>query len=270
MFNRIVLPAWRGRSVTDIRRRDVINLVEHVATDRPYLANRTLGVLSKFFNWLCARDVITVSPVTGVERPHQEEVRERTLTDPELRALWLAADGPFGDALKLLVLLGARRNEVSQIKWSEIDGDQWTLPKERSKNAREHAVTLPAQARAIIEGQPHFAGCDYVFSADGRSPIIGWAKAKIRISDKAGIAEASWRLHDLRRTCAAGMQKLGIRVEVIERALNHRSGVYRGIVGIYQTDKLDDECAVAFQRWADRVDEIIGGKPAKVVKLRRR
>ena len=104
-----------------------------------------------------------------------------------------------------------------------------------------------------------------------KRPIIGWAKAKTRLSAKAGIAEEGWRLHDLRRTCASGMQKLGTRVEAIERALNHRSGVYRGVVGIYQTDKLDDECAVAFQRWADRVDEIVGDKrPAKVVKLRRR
>ena len=57
IFNRLVLPAWRGRSITDIRSRDVIELVENIATGRPYLANRTLGTMSKFFNWLIARDV---------------------------------------------------------------------------------------------------------------------------------------------------------------------------------------------------------------------
>ena len=130
-------------------------------------------------------------------------------------------------------------------------------------------MTLPAQALAIIEAMPRFAGCPYIFSADGKRPVRGWHKAKRRLSVKAGIVEESWRLHDLRRTCAAGMQRLGIRVEVIERALNHRSGVYVGVAGVYQVDRLDDECAVAFQRWADRVDEIVGGKPGKVVKLRR-
>jgi integrase len=240
IFNRLILPVWRGRSVQEIKRRDVITLVEQIASERGgYMANRTLGHLSKFFNWLCSRDVIQVSPVSGVERPHVEEVRQRTLSDAELRALWLACegDGSFGDALKVLMLTGARRNEVSQMKWDEIGGSKWTLPKERSKNAREHVTTLSAQVRAIIEAQPRFVGCSYVFSADGRRPITGWAKAKTRLSAKAEIAEASWRLHDLRRTCASGMQRLGVRTEAIERALNHRSGIFRGLVGVYQTDR---------------------------------
>src|SRR5262245_55167504 len=113
-FNRIVLPAWRGRTIDSIRKRDVIDLVESVAVSgRGYLANRTLATLSKFFNWLVACDVLAFSPVTGVERPHREMARERVLADAELRALWLAcADGgPFDQALKLLLTLGARRNE---------------------------------------------------------------------------------------------------------------------------------------------------------------
>jgi integrase len=275
IFNRLVLPAWRGRSIHSIRRRDVIDLVEQIATDRPYLANRALGVLSKFFNWLMARDVIAVSPVTGVERPHQEQVRNRTLTDPELRALWVACegDGPFGQALRLLVLTGARRNEVSHMKWNEIDEERqaWILPSERSKNAREHVIPLSSQAREIIRAIPRIADCDFVFTADGRGPIIGWAKAKTRISAKADIAEESWRLHDLRRSTAAGLAKLGVSVPVIEKALNHQSGIFRGIVSTYQTFTYEDEIRIALQRWADRVDAVVRGEPAgKVVPLRGR
>jgi integrase len=274
IFNRLVLLQWRGRSVHDIKRRDVIELVEKIATDSGgYMSNRTLGVLSKFFNWLCGRDVIEASPVVGVERVHKEEVRSRTLSDAELRALWLACEDedPFGQALKLLVLTGTRRNEVSQMKWGELDEEQqaWILPSERSKNARQHTIPLPSQAWALIQAMPRLADCPYVFSADGRGAINGWAKAKSRLSEKAGIAEESWRLHDLRRTCAAGMQRLGIRTEAIERALNHRSGVFRGIVSRYQTDRLDDEVRVALQRWADRVGELASGKPAKVIALRK-
>ena len=181
-FNRLVLPAWRGRSIHDIRRRDVIDLVERIATDRPYLANRTIGVLSKFFNWLCARDLIAVSPVTGVERPHKEEVRNRTLSDTELRALWVACEGegPFGQALRLLVLTGTRRNEVSHLKWSEIDADRrlWSLPAARSKNAREHAIPLSLQAWKIIQAMPRIADCDYVsrLTAEARS----WVGRKLK------------------------------------------------------------------------------------------
>jgi integrase len=272
VFNRLVLPAWRGRSIHDIRRRDVIELVDNVATDRPYLANRTLGTLSKFYNWLIARDVVETSPVTGVERPHKEKPRERTLTDPELRQLWRACegDGPFGQALRLIVLAGARRNEASHIRFSEIDEERrlWILPSERSKNAREHAIPLSSQAWAIIQSMPRFAGCDYVFTADGSRPVTGWDKAKMRLSAKAGIAEKSWRLHDLRRTAASGMQRLGVPVPVIEKALNHQSGVFRGIVGTYQTHDYADQVRIAFERWADHVEALVSGKPAKVVNLR--
>jgi integrase len=273
VFNRVVLPAWRGRSIDSIRKRDVIDLVESVAVSgRGYLANRTLGTLSKFFNWLTARDALAFSPVTGIEKPHQEEVRERTLSDTELRRLWLACEeeGPFGQALRVLVLTGARRNEVSQMRWSELVEDGvWTLPRERSKNRRPHKIVLPMQARAIIAAMPHIADCDFVFSADGKRPVTGWDKAKVRISAKAGIVADSWRLHDLRRTAASGMQRLGVSVPVIEKTLNHVSGTFRGIVGVYQQHDYADEVRIALQKWADRVEEIVGGKPAKVVALRR-
>jgi integrase len=271
-FNQLVLPAWRGRSIHDIRRRDVIDLVERIATDRPSLANRTLSVLSKFFNWLCARDVLAASPARGVERPHRDRPRGRTLTDAELQALFRACEGGgvFGQALKLLVLTGARRNEVSRMTWSEIDEDRrlWILPSERAKNGRAHVLPLSSQAWAVIDAVPRLAGCPSVFSIDGRTPIIGWAKAKVRLSAKAGLDEKSWRLHDVRRTAAAGMQRLGIAVPVIEKALNHVSGTFRGIVGAYQTHDYADEVCVALQRWGDHVERLVGGKPAKVVKLR--
>ena len=109
-----------------------------------------------------------------------------------------------------------------------------------------------------------------IFSADGEKPVTGWDKAKVRISTKAGIAPDSWRLHDLRRTCASRMQKLGVSVPVIEKALNHVSGTFRGIVGVYQQHDYADEVRIALQRWADRVEEIVGGKPAKIVALRGR
>jgi integrase len=274
VFNRIVLPAWRGRTIGDIRKRDVIDLVEGVAANgRGHLANKVLAILSKFFNWLVARDVLALSPVTGVERPHQEKARERILTDAELRALWLAcADGgPFDRALKVSLLTGTRRNEVSRMVWSELDDTRrvWTLPGKRTKNKREHKIPLSSQAWALIQVQPRFAGCPYVFSTDAKRAIAGWHKHRARISAKAGIPADSWRLHDLRRTCASGMQKLGISVPIIEKALNHVSGTFRGIVGVYQQHDYADEIRIALQRWADRVEEIAGGKPGKVVTLRR-
>jgi integrase len=123
------------------------------------------------------------------------------------------------------------------------------LPRERSKNRRPHNVALSSQAWRIIEAMPHIAGCDFVFTADGKKPVTGWDKAKVRISAKAGIASESWRLHDLRRSCASGMQRLGVSVPVIEKALNHISGTFRGIVGTYQQHDYADEVGIALQKW---------------------
>jgi hypothetical protein len=106
-----------------------------------------------------------------------------------------------------------------------------------------------------------------VFTADGRSPIIGWARAKRRISIEAGIAEESWRLHDVRRGVAAGLQRIGIPVHVVEKALNHQSGVFRGIVSTYQTHDYADEVRVGLQRWADHIEQLVAGKPARVLPL---
>jgi integrase len=268
-FNRFVLPAWHGRPVASITRRDVIELIEGVALKTPYAANRLLAALSKFFKWLCARDAIALSPVAGVERPHREVPRQRALDDRELRALWLACEGEgaFGAALRLMLLVGARRNEASGLRWSELDEQrhEWRLPSARSKNHREHLVPLPAQAWAIIQSMPRINGSDFVFTSDGRTPILGWAKVKRRISVKAGLDPESWRLHDTRRSCASGLQRLGIRSETIERALNHRGGVFRGIVGIYQVDPLEEEVRVALQRWGAYVADLVSGRPSRSI-----
>jgi integrase len=193
------------------------------------------------------------------------------LSDVELRALWLAceSDDPFARAVRLMVLTGARRNEVSRMQWSEIDEGRrlWTIPSERSKNGRSHVIPLSTQAWALIQAAPRFVDRDYVLSADSRGPIAGWAKAKKRLSIKAGLAEKSWRLHDLRRSFAVGLQRLGVSVPVIERALGH---ALKGILAVYQIHDYADEVQIAMQRQANRVEQIVTGEPAKVVKLRRR
>ena len=83
--------------------------------------------------------------------------------------------------------------------------------------------------------------------------------------------DAPWVLHDLRRTVASGMARLGVRLPVIEKILNHASGTFRGIVGVYQRHDFAAEKRDALARWADHVDSIVSGKPVgKVVSLRSR
>jgi integrase len=264
VLHRLTLPVWRGRTVHDIRRRDVIALIDDNAAERgSQMAGKALAVLGKFFAWLIARDVVAVSPCHGVERPANNPPRDRVLDDDEIAALWLACgeEGTGGAVVRLLLLTGCRRSEVVGMRWSEVDAAEllWKLPRERVKNGMAHVVPLSVQAWAIVAAQPRFAGCDFVFTTDGRRSIGGFSRLKRNLDARTKFTRP-WTFHDLRRTAASGMQRVGVGVKVIEQVLNHRSGAFRGIVGVYQRHDYLDERRAALQRWADRV---AGGKPAK-------
>jgi len=272
-FNNFVLPAWRHRSVHDITRRDVIELLDKVAVDRPVAANRTKAAVSKFFNWLAARDVIAASPCAGVPLPSKEIPRARVLNDEEIRRLWLACDaigGGPGACIKLLMLTGQRRGEIARLKWNEIDGDALALPAERMKGHAPHIVPLSTQAAAIIASMPQIVPqvpqpADYIL---GRSPIH-FGRIKRQFDAHMGTTP-KWVIHDLRRSVASGMARIGIPVPVIEKILAHKSGTFRGIVGVYQRHSFLPEMAAALQKWGDHIEQLVTGKPAKVVKLPRR
>jgi integrase len=263
-FNAIILPAWRGRAVQDIRRREIRELIESATVERgPGSGERVLRVCSKFFNWLVSRDVIEGSPCYGIERPRRSKPRERVLSDSELTALLKAADTehPADGVIWILALTGTRRGEAAGMAWPELDKDMrvWTIPGERTKNHRRHRVPLSTQAQQVIAARPQLNGSGYVFTF-GKGPINDWDATKVRLSEKAGLEETGWRLHDLRRTVASGMQRLGTRSETIERSLNHISGIYRGVAGTYQRDPLEHEVRAALQCWGEYVEELVSGK----------
>ena len=254
---------WGAKSIHDIKRRDIVELLDKIAVDRPILANRTLAVLSKFFRWLAARDVVESSPCVGVERPAEEKPRDRVLSDDELRRLWLACDkigGRIGAFVKVLLLTGQRRSEVAGLPLSEIEGDLWTLPSERTKNARVHVVPLSRQVAEIIASQPPVEK-DFVFTGSKRARIGSFTRYKEKI-DAIMRPDSTWVFHDLRRTCASGMSRLGVSVPVVEKVLNHAGGTFSGVVGTYNRYDHLPEKRAALQRWADHVDQIVSGEPA--------
>jgi integrase len=123
-----------------------------------------------------ARDLIAANPCAGVTKPAKEIARERVLDDAEIAALWNACEGlfyPYKDAVRLLLLTGQRRNEVGELRWSEIDTQTWTwtLPAERSKNKHSHTIPLSTQAREIIEAAPRIS--EFVFGRSGANHLTG-------------------------------------------------------------------------------------------------
>jgi integrase len=267
IFANIVLPAWGKRLVHDITRRDVIDLIESIAGDRPIAANRTKAALSKFFNWLATRDVIAASPCAGVPAPSREQARSRVLSDDELRRLWLVAEtlgGRVGAYIKLLILTCQRRSEISGLLFREVDGNLLTIGAERMKGRIAHIVPLSSQAAAIIASMPSGRPNDAVLALSENF-------TRLKRALDAHMGETPhWVLHDIRRTVASGMAKIGIAIPVIERLLAHRSGTFKGVVGTYQRHSFLPEMGAAVQRWADHVERLVSGKSAKVVKLKQR
>ena len=182
--------------------------------------------------------------------------------------------------LKLLLITGARRNEVLRMTRSELseDGATWHLAGERTKNWKPHSFPLSPLAREIIASTPKVEGeRGFVFTVTGKVPSSAFGKYKstldalmLEFAREEGGAHAvikPWVLHDLRRTTVTGLAELGVRPDVIELAVNHVSGLRGGIAGIYNKAELIDERRAALERWATHVEGLVAGKDANVENL---
>ena len=172
----------------------------------------------------------------------------------------------IGTVTRLLILTGARREEITQLTWSEAgDLDAIRLEGSRTKTGAPHIIPLSAPARGLLDSVPRIAGSDFVFTTSGKKPIAGWSRAKILLDAGSGVT--GWRIHDLRRTAATGMQKLGITLQVVESlVLGHTSGSRGGIVGVYQRHDYAKEKRGALEAWGAHVVALVEGQtPGKVV-----
>jgi len=288
LFAREILPKWRKRRLAEVSRQDVLDLVDGVL-DRgvPVTANKVFAQLRTFFNWAVGRGLIAASPCVGIRKPAAETSRERALTDAEVRWLWMACDKigwPFGPITRLLILTGARREEVRAMTEREIDIEArvWTIPAARTKNGRPHEIHLTnAAADVIAKTRRVKSPAGYLFTVTGNTPPSGFSRAKRNLDlamldlareeagkrgdDPGAVEIAPWVLHDLRRTIASGMARLGIALPVVERCLNHVSGSFAGIVGVYQKHAFTDEKRDAFEAWARHIGTVVKDEPGEFV-----
>jgi integrase len=305
LFENHVLPRWAARDIKSISRRDVIELLDAVASESPprkgqrrkrggpIAANRVRSALSKLFNWTIGRSIRTDNPVMVTERPGEETRRERRLSPEEIHELWPVLDGlayPWGLFFKLALATGQRRDEVATLRWDEIsEADAlWTIPGERTKNSRPHVVPLSALALEILAACKKAAPKtrdgklgEHVFTVINKGPITGYSQAKGRL-DEATVAAramayvesgaagtppplAPWTIHDLRRTCATGMGKLGISRFIIGRVLNHTD---RSVTSIYDQYEYLSEKRHALDTWGAYVGRLLEPPGANVAQLR--
>lgn len=277
-----VIQAWGDRDIQEIGKRDVIDLLDHIAdSGRITTANRTRAYLSKFFNWCVDRDILTVSPATGVKPVAKEVSRDRVLSDDEIRWFWQACEKlgqPWGVLGQALLLTGQRLGEVARMTESEIGNGTWSMTADRTKNGRAHDVPLSDAMRAVLAGVERIhSPAGYLFTTTGRTPVSGYFKGRNYIAeqmleiaaDECGEAVEipHWTFHDLRRTAATGMARMGIPVRVTEAVLNHVSGTGGGIVAVYQRHDYADEKRKALEAWARLVMQIVEGKADNVVRI---
>jgi integrase len=276
------LAEWRNRPISEISRRDAIDVIDRIAKRAEVQANRTLARLRALLNWAVEKDRLASSPIIGMKPPTKERARDRTLSDDELRWFWSACEAigwPFGPLAKLLLLTAQRRDEVAGIEWPEIHLDQttWTMPRYRAKNDRTHAVHLSEAAIEVLRSVPR-VGSGLVFATNGR-PVSGFSHGKNRLDaemlkakgDELGdTAEVipHWILHDLRRTAATGMARLNIPPHVVDKVLNHVSGTIRGVAAVYNRFEYLDERRAALDAWGRHVSNLVSPAAANVVKLR--
>jgi integrase len=229
----------------------------------PIAANRSRAYLSTLYAWAIGEGLADVNPVIGTNKAGEEVSRNRALDDGELRLVWsCAGDGDYGVIVRLLILLGQRREEVAAMRWSELDLDKrlWRLGGERTKNALPHDVPLPDTAIDLLAAHGRRAGRDLVFG-EGAGPFQGWSNAKSALDQRLQTAgmTAPWRLHDIRRTVATRMADLGVQPHVIEAVLNHVSGHKAGVAGIYNRSIYAAEKSAALTFWGDHVTALLTG-----------
>jgi integrase len=259
LLRREVGKPWAGRSIHEISKRDVVGVISAIEQrGAPAAANKTLKSLKTFLRWCVGRAVLDQSPAEGVPLPAKEVARDRVLNDQELAQIILAAreiGGPYGGIVELLALTGQRREEVARMKWDELDIARriWTLPKSRTKNAKEHVVHLSEQSMAVLKRVDKKE--PFVFSVLGTKPFQEFSKGKRRLDQLSGVTE--WRVHDLRRTCVSGMARLGIAPHVADKILNHQVGTISGVAAVYQRHEFLSERRHALDVWGAHVGAIL-------------
>jgi integrase len=261
VLRRYILPTWADRPFTEIRRSDVAMLLDAVEDKHgPWVADEVLAVLGSVSSWFATRHDTYQPPfVKGMRRvPAQARKRSRVLDGSELQRVWRAAEqaGSFGAFIMLLLLTAQRREKVATMKWSDLDGDVWTISTQVREKGNPGALKLPPLAMKIINAQPRMASNPYVFAGRNDGPLAGYSDRHASFKTLCNVD--NWTLHDCRRTARSLMAKAGVPSEHAERVLGH---VIPGVEGIYDRHHYDSEKATALRKLAALIEAIVDGKP---------
>ena len=269
----IILPAWGDLPFAEVRRGEVIDLLDKIEAERgPNQADALLATIRAITNWFAARDENYSSPIVKRMRRGSPIKRERILDDDEIRAVWQTAGeiaGSFGAIVRLCLLTAQRKAKVATMKWDDVDFDSgiWTIATEPREKGNPGAIRLPPAALDIIAAQAALADNPYVFASprsrkQKHGHFNAWSQGKRQLDQLAPMPP--WVIHDLRRTARSLLSRIGVNRDIAERVMGH---VIAGVEGVYDRHRYEPEMADALKRLAAEIDRILN-PGAKIVALR--
>ncbi len=284
-FERLVYPTLGARQIDGIKRSDINELLDTIEDERgPRMASLTLAYLSRVMNWHASRVDDFRSPIVrGMSKDRGVAAkRDRVLSDEELRAFWRASeawDHQFARLLQFVLLTATRRDEAADMRWSEVDGDTWTIPAARYKTKIDFELPLSKAVLDLLATTTRLG--EFVFTTTGEAAIGGFSKFKKQFDalmlgelrdmamesgdDPGKITIDRWTIHDLRRTARSAMTQAGVAPDHAERALGH---VIAGVRGVYDRHGYRDEKRNAFEALARQIARVVSPQP-NVVPMRR-
>lgn len=295
-FERVILPRWKHSNIVrsriendikpsmgkmkaeDVKPRDVDAMLQQIIKrGAPTVANDVLRWTKRIFDFAIKRHVVLYNPASAfdiADAGGKEEARDRWLTRAEITQLFQAMREMLGrfsienmHAVRLLLLLAVRKEELVVAPWSEFDLDAavWHLPEERTKTSSAIDIPLPPLAVETLRELHRLAnGSAYVFPARKMQhrmiPHIDLNTLNAALSKhiKPKLKEVpNFTIHDFRRTARTHLAALGVDPFVAERCLNHK---VKGVEGIYNRHDYFDERRAALNKWAELLKALEEGR----------
>lgn len=236
-----LIPHFGSKILTAIHRSDIGAYHARVGSETPYEANRQLRLLHKMFSLASEWGYIEENATNPVHKItyHKEKKRERFLNRDELvkvfQALTTEQNLYACAAIWMYLLTGARKNELLQAKWKEVDFENQSLRIPLNKSGKVHYVPLSSTAIAILRQIPKVKDNPYIFAGHKSGHhLVNITKPWKRVVTAAGIEHA--RVHDLRRTVGSWLAQSGKSLPLIGKVLNHTNPSTTAIYAVLAQD----------------------------------
>lgn len=242
------LPTGRVRDMTRKSLMTYFRTLQHT----PSAQAHAITAISVFLNWCVTNGWIDFNPIAGLKRLSPSRPRMRSLTGDELVKVLnhaMSKQTQYHQIVALCVTTGLRRGEVARLEWKQITANTITIPSEIAKNNNELIIPIGDLTRTILDTIP--VTDDMLFGGRNGTGFSGWSKSKKRFDKDIEIEH--YTIHDLRRTFASTHAQIGTPIHVVEKLLNHVSGSFGGVAGIYNRYSYQDEMKEACAQYEDHI-----------------